>query len=322
VERSRAWSAAPKSLSLLRAYGDDVVQKAVLDAHNTGVREAMEYIHTHAGYTRVHNNITGRKDLQRLPGLVAAVYQHETSRAGDPHLHAHVIVPNKQARVDGKLAAVDTDSLWHESKAGGVIYQATMRRQLTQSIGAEWGLVDPYTGMAEIVGIDPEVIKAHSRRSTQLRAWADDNLTLIDGEPTQAQLAIARIDVENGRSADAAAPLSEVMNKSKDSELRQIARLRLARVLIDQGKPDEAIKTLAEPIPATFAARYREVRGDAYLAKKDTAHALAEYQQALGAADMSGMNASLLELKIQDLGAVPTPVVNAVSVDTQPKGNP
>ncbi|WP_084055118.1 MobF family relaxase [Mycobacterium avium] len=183
---------APKSFSLLRAYGDDVVQKAVLDAHNTGVNEALEYIHSHAGYTRVHNNVTGKKDLQRLPGLVAVAYQHETSRAGDPHLHTHVIVPNKQARADGKLAAVDTDSLWHEAKAGGVIYQATMRRHLTQSIGAEWGPIDPHTGMAELVGIDPEVIKAHSRRSTQLREWADDNLVLVDGQPTQAQLAAAQ----------------------------------------------------------------------------------------------------------------------------------
>ncbi|SPM41921.1 AAA family ATPase [Mycobacterium numidiamassiliense] len=182
---------APKSVSLLRAFGDDVVQKAVLDAHNSGVREAMEYVHQHAGYTRVHNNRTGRKDLQRLPGVVAAAYQHETSRAGDPHLHTHVIVPNKQPRTDGKLGAVDTDSLWHESKAGGVIYQATLRRALAQSLGAEWSLIDPHTGMAELVGIDPEVIKAHSRRSTQLREWAEGNLILIDG-PTQGQLAIAQ----------------------------------------------------------------------------------------------------------------------------------
>jgi conjugative relaxase-like TrwC/TraI family protein len=183
---------APKSLSLVRAYGDDVVQKAVLDAHNTGVREAMEYIHVHAGYTRVHNNETGKKDLQRLPGLVASAYQHETSRAGDPHLHTHVIVPNKQGRGDGKLAAIDSDQLWHEMRAGGMVYQATMRRELTRSVGAEWGRVDPHTGMAELVGIDPAVIKAHSRRSTQLREWADDNVTLVDGKPTQAQLAAAQ----------------------------------------------------------------------------------------------------------------------------------
>src|ERR1700733_6373042 len=49
----------------------------------------------------------------------------------------------------------------------------------------------------------------------------------------QAQLTIARIDVESGKSADAVVPLTQVMNNSKDTELQQIARLRLARVLID-----------------------------------------------------------------------------------------
>ena len=72
---------APKSVSLIRALrGDDVADKAVIDAHATALAEAMEYLAQHAGYTRVHNATTGEKDLVRLPGLVAIAYQHETSR--------------------------------------------------------------------------------------------------------------------------------------------------------------------------------------------------------------------------------------------------
>ena len=98
---------APKSVSLVRALRtDDVVAKAIADAHTTALSEAMEYLAAHAGYTRVHNPLTGEKDLVRLPGLVAIAYQHETSRCGDPHLHTHVIVPNRQARADG-AAGVD-----------------------------------------------------------------------------------------------------------------------------------------------------------------------------------------------------------------------
>ncbi len=83
--------AAPKSVSLLRALrADDVVQKAIAAAHSTALSEAMEYLAAHAGYTRVHNSVTGEKDLLKLPGLVAVAYQHETSRCGDPHLHTHV----------------------------------------------------------------------------------------------------------------------------------------------------------------------------------------------------------------------------------------
>ena len=63
---------APKSVSLVRALRtDDVVAKAIADAHTTALSEAMEYLAAHAGYTRVHNPHTGEKDLVRLPGLMA-----------------------------------------------------------------------------------------------------------------------------------------------------------------------------------------------------------------------------------------------------------
>lgn len=138
----------------------------------------------------------------------------------------------------------------------------------------------------------------------------------------QAQLTVARLDVEGGQLGKAVAPLTQVMNDSKDTELRQIARLRLARILTDQGKPDEALKTLAVPMPAAFAARYHEVRGDVYVAKKDVSDALTEYKAAMGTADSSGINAALLELKIQDLGASPAPASKSIPLDTQNKAKP
>jgi predicted negative regulator of RcsB-dependent stress response len=138
----------------------------------------------------------------------------------------------------------------------------------------------------------------------------------------QARLTLARLDVDDGQLDKAIAPLTQVMNDSKDTELRQIARLRLARVLTDQGKADAAIKTLAEPMPAAFSARYHEVRGDAYFAKKDIPDAVTEYQAALGAAYATGINTALLELKIQDLGAARAPIAKAASVDTLNKAKP
>ena len=118
----------------------------------------------------------------------------------------------------------------------------------------------------------------------------------------QAQLTMARIDVDSGKPADAVAPLTQVMNNSKDAELKQVARLRLARVLIDQGKPDDAIKTLTEGTPGSFAGRYHEVRGDALYAKKDIPGAVAEYKMALGTSD-GGADAALLQLKLADLAS-------------------
>ncbi|WP_157894059.1 MobF family relaxase, partial [Mycobacteroides abscessus] len=183
---------APKSVSLMRARGDDVAIKAVADAHAHAMREAMTYLGAHAGYTRVHNPHTGRKDLVRLPGIVAAAFQHETSRAGDPHMHTHVIVPNRQARADGRLVSLDGTSLFHEARAAGMIYQATLRAELSSSLGVEWGRVDPDTGMAEVAGVDRSTIQAWSQRSSQLREWARGNLVLADEQPSAAQLGVAQ----------------------------------------------------------------------------------------------------------------------------------
>ncbi|WP_192726460.1 MobF family relaxase [Mycobacterium sp. OAS707] len=184
--------AAPKSVSLIRALTDDIAEKILATAHTKAVHAAMTYLKQHAGYTRVHNPITDTKDLQRLPGLVAIAYQHETSRCGDPHLHTHVIVPNRQPRRDGRLVSIDSKSLYHEAKAAGVIYQATLRHELHAERGFEWAPVDPHTGMAEIAGVTTETIRAWSQRSTRLREWAKDNLVIVDGEPTAAQLAAAQ----------------------------------------------------------------------------------------------------------------------------------
>lgn len=184
--------AAPKSVSLLRSLTDDVAEKVMQNAHVKAVEAAMTYLHEHAGYTRVHNRVTAMKDLQRLPGLVGIAYQHETSRCGDPHLHTHVIVPNRQVRADGRLVSIDSKSLYHEAKAAGIIYQATLRHELHAERGFEWQPVDEHSGMAEIAGVTKADIKAWSQRSTRLREWAKDNLVVVDGEPTAAQLATAQ----------------------------------------------------------------------------------------------------------------------------------
>jgi predicted negative regulator of RcsB-dependent stress response len=178
-----------------------------------------------------------------------------------------------------------------------------------------------YKAAAEFSALTVSLQSSDHTRSRQI---ADGLIKDYASSPyaDQAQLTLARLDVDEGRLDQAIVPLTQVMNDSKDTELRQIARLRLARVLTAEGKPDEAIKTLADPVPAAFAARYHEVRGDAYLAKKDNSHAVSEYQAALGAADAGGINAALLELKIQDLGGPQAPVAKAISAGTANKVKP
>src|SRR5271155_2526769 len=139
--------------------------------------------------------------------------------------------------------------------------------------------------------------------SAKARRIADDLIKTYPRSPyaDQAKLVLARLAVDANQEAGAVGPLQEVIEHSKDAELQHVARLRLARVQIDQGKPDEALKTLSD-LPGTFGARYDEVRGDAYYAKKDPAKAAELYKKSLIQADPQSMDSALLALKIADLG--------------------
>ena len=116
----------------------------------------------------------------------------------------------------------------------------------------------------------------------------------------QANMAVARIQVESRQLDQAAARLQQVLGATRDAELALIARLRLARVQLAQGKADDALKTLDGAKPGAFAARYAEVRGDALLAKGDRAGALKAYREARGGA-ASTLDSGLLDLKIGEL---------------------
>ena len=143
----------------------------------------------------------------------------------------------------------------------------------------------------------------------QARQIADGLIKDFPNSPyaDQAKMTLARLAVDDGLDANAIPLLTQVMENSKDTELRHIARLRLARVLIDQGKPEDAIKTLSDE-PGAFAARYHEVRGDAYYAKKDLQRASTEYKAALGESGLQGgVDSALLTLKIADLGLPAAP---------------
>ncbi len=122
----------------------------------------------------------------------------------------------------------------------------------------------------------------------------------------QAELVMARVDIEAGDLDQAALRLAAVMNSSRDDELRLVARLRLVRVQLAQGKFDDALATLDAVEPAAVSARVAEMRGDVLQARGDEAGALAAYRSALAAATGDSadlVDAELLDLKIDALAA-------------------
>lgn len=151
-----------------------------------------------------------------------------------------------------------------------------------------------------------DALAAHSGDDAATRAKALREDHPASPYADQAELALARAAVDRRDYDEAGRLLRVVMDGSRDPELRHVARLRLARVLIEQQKAGEAV-TLLDPSGAgAFAANYHEVRGDALGATGDTAGARREYDAALSAAAEAGsVDRDYLALKRDALPPAP-----------------
>jgi predicted negative regulator of RcsB-dependent stress response len=126
----------------------------------------------------------------------------------------------------------------------------------------------------------------------------------------QATLVLARMDVDGGDFAAAETKLAGVADGSKDPDLRTVARIRLARVQLAQGRYDDALATLDKVVAPSVEARVLELKGDVKLARGDRAGALEYWRRADTAlaadpASAGQLDAELLRLKIDELGVVP-----------------
>jgi conjugative relaxase-like TrwC/TraI family protein len=163
---------APKSVSLLYAYGDNNIKEAVVAAHRRAVSDAVGYMEERCARSRVSRRYTdsnGQSGFTSRPvgseGYVAAGFDHFTSRANDPQVHTHVVVINRLWAGDG-WRAIDAKPAYAHLKAGGVVYQSTLRGELTQRLGVSWQPV--HEGMADIAGFSPELLGHFSTRRTEI----------------------------------------------------------------------------------------------------------------------------------------------------------
>lgn len=123
-----------------------------------------------------------------------------------------------------------------------------------------------------------------------------------------ASLAMAKLELDQAKPNSAAARkhLQWALDNAEENNLQHIARLRLAKVLLADAKPKEAL-TLANAVKtSSFTADYEETKGDAHLALRQVELAQAAYQRALNALDASNTEKrALLEMKLGDLGVRP-----------------
>jgi len=119
-----------------------------------------------------------------------------------------------------------------------------------------------------------------------------------------AALVSAKAHFQGGDPKTARAQLAWVTENAKDEGLQDLARLRLANVMLDEKAYDDALKALDTKHGAAFDALFLATRGDVLVAQGKNAEAGAAYTSALEKADArdAGLRASI-QLRLDALGA-------------------
>ena len=84
--------------------------------------------------------------------------------------------------------------------------------------------------------------------------------------------------------------------------MRDLARLRLAGVLLDEKKPGDALKLIESPPVESLTARYADLRGDILLSQGKPGEARSAYQVALDRSEAGSSYRNVIQVKLDALG--------------------
>ena len=118
-----------------------------------------------------------------------------------------------------------------------------------------------------------------------------------------AALVSAKVNYQAGDLKTARAQLEWAVEHARSDEIRAIARLRLAHVLVDDNAAEEALKLVSTTPTKGFEALFEMLRGDILLVQGKKGDARGAYKSALDKADKNdAATRQQLQVKIDAMG--------------------
>lgn len=136
------------------------------------------------------------------------------------------------------------------------------------------------------------------------------------GYAPRGALLAAKASFDAGDLASAKTQLDWVVANSKEDELKSVARLRLAAVLLDQKQYDAALAALDGKHSDSFAGLFLDMKGDVFALQGKTADAKTAYEAALAKLDPKGGQKQYTQLKLDSVSGASVPA--AASPATAP----
>jgi predicted negative regulator of RcsB-dependent stress response len=148
---------------------------------------------------------------------------------------------------------------------------------------------------------------AQAARANDVAKAKDATATLTDkfagtGYAPRAAFLVAKMQFDAGDTMAAKAELQWVVDHADEQELKEIARYRLAELMLNDKQYDEALKMLDAKHAAPFAGLYADLRGDAHAAAGRTAEARAAYTEALAKFDAKSPYRNYVQVKLDSQG--------------------
>lgn len=174
---------APKTVSTVWAVATPETRSAIEKAQAQATRVALRFLEERAFTSRDRNGLG-------IDKILAAMYQHGTSREQDPQLHTHVAVANLGLRPDGTACAVEFDLRW--KMAAGAIYRAELAAEM-QTMGFA---VERDGDSFRIAGVPDDLAGEWSKRREQIEAALAES-----GHSGAVAAKIAALDTRKGKEA-------------------------------------------------------------------------------------------------------------------------
>lgn len=209
----------PKSASVWWAVADAGTQGLIAQAHHAAIAEVVAFIEREVASTRVGaTGPDGAAAQVDVTGVIATAFDHYDSRAGDPHLHTHVVISNKvKTAQDGKWRSLDGRPMHAAVVALSELHEAVFADHMTRTFGVEW--------------------EAREMGRDRNPAWAISAVpeTLVSEFSTRSR----HIEVEKNRLIEA-----YVQRQGRQPSTATILKLRAQATLAT--RPEKQVRSLSE----------------------------------------------------------------------------
>lgn len=193
---------APKSVSVLWAVADNSTQARIHSAHQEAVRKTLSWAEENIIQTRAGDGGVVRVAAN---GIIASLFDHFDSRAGDPQLHTHAVIANRVQRAsDGAWVTLDSYGLHKAVVTISEMYNNVLFDELAHRVQAEAEQRDPLMQVLkdlevpernrrmELAGVPDELIAEFSQRTMTIEYRTDEMVAewvLAHGSrPTEEQV--------------------------------------------------------------------------------------------------------------------------------------